>query len=100
MRNGPTEFFNLSTLTLDVLRLIAAGEIHRREIEDKLKISEKNTIRAIEKLCEAGLIRVTSARDPGRAGRGVRLYRCTTTETGYMMLAVCAAIERHRARSK
>lgn len=97
--SGGTEFFNLSILALDVLRLIASGEIHRREIEDKLRISEKNTLRAIDKLREAGLIRVDEARDPGRAGMGVRLYRCTITETGYMLIAVCDRIERHRRKS-
>ena len=65
MNIGPSEFFNISNTVLAVLQQIAAGVLHRRDIEDNLKISEKHCIRAIDKLESAGLVRTGSARDAG-----------------------------------
>ena len=96
MRQGSTEFFNISHTVLAVLNAIASGQIHRREIEDQLKISEKHCVRAIDKLAKAGLIELKPARDPGRAGRGTRLYRCYATESGFMMIMLCKKITDHR----
>lgn len=96
MRSGSTEFLNISHTVLSVMQEIASGTIHRRDIEDRLRIPGQQALRAIEKLREAGLIRVVAARDPARAGLGVRLYRCYPTATGRLMLKLCAQIEQHR----
>lgn len=98
MRSGSTEFFNISNSVLDVLRLVCSGEIHRREIEDRLKLTEKQCVRAIDKLRKAGLIKLVPARDMGRGGKGARLYRCHATAAGDSLLSVCNSIDRHRQR--
>lgn len=96
MRGESTEFFNISGALLAVMRCIGSGEIHRREIEDQLKISERNCVRAIDKLADAGLVALEPARDPGRGGKSARQYRCHPTKAGFLMLMLCDAIVRHR----
>lgn len=96
MNTGPTEFFNISNTLLSVLQQIASGVLHRRDIEDNLRISEKHCIRAIDKLEGAGLVRTESARDAGRGNKNVRIYRCHPTENGNLMLRVCEGIEKYR----
>ena len=91
-----TEFFNISKTTLSVLRCVCSGVPYRREIEDKLKISENQALRVIDKLAESGLVTVKAEKSAGRGGKGARLYACYPTASGYLLLEVCTGIEKFR----